>query len=188
MKILLIHGSTNFAPKNKLFQAITKKITTTFFKQQSGEPITTFQKYLEEKGYEVELYKWSGNANITSIREEGKILHRKLKKEPEQLLFAISNGGLLAQYALLGLEHKLIQVGTPNINPKTNLHIINIYSNTDKTQQLGINFYRFMTGHVGSRKLYGDKVRNIAMDGLSHKELDEQTQYDKYEELIRKTN
>ena len=187
MKIILIHGSVNYIAKPSIISTITKKLAKVIFKGTTQDYMSAFENYLKEKEYDVEQHQWSGSVSLEEIRNEGRKLHRKLKKEKEVLIVAKSNGGLIAQFSLLGLNHKLIQIATPNINPKTDLDIINIYSNTDKIQQAGIRFYGLMTGHIGSRKLYGDNVRNISMDGLRHVDFGKEQYYPIYEELIRKT-
>lgn len=146
-----------------------------------------FESFLKEKKYEVVQFKWNESIKLSKIREEARKLHRELKKEKNILIVAKNNGGILAQYALLGLDYKLIQIATPNINPKTTLHIINIYSNNDNIQKAGIKFYQMTTGHHGSRKMYGDNVRNIAMDGLSHNDFNKKEKYYIYENIIKKT-
>lgn len=187
MKIILVHGSKNYISKSKWTTKISKTISKKLFGKDTKQYMDDLEKYLKEKGYNVEQFKWSESIQLSEIRNEAKKLHRELKKEEKILIVAKSNGGILSQYALLGLDQPLIQIGTPNINLKTNLHIINIYSNTDKTQQRGIEFYQLTTGHVGSRKLYGEHVRNIAIDGLNHEDFDKEENYKIYEDIIEKT-
>lgn len=186
MKIILIHGSKNYIQKPKWIRAISKAISKKLFGRITPKYMDFFEEFLKKKDYEVEQFKWSGSLKISDIREEAKKLHRELKKEEDILIFAKSNGGLLAQYALLGLNHKLIQIATPNIQSKTELQIINIYSNTDKIQKAGIKYYQLLTGHVGSRKMYGEHVRNISMDGLNHDDFDKEEKYKTYEDIIKK--
>jgi len=186
MKIILIDGFSNYVTKAHLISNISKKISKIIFGRTTQDYMNKFEKYLNDKGYETEQHKWSKSIKLKEIREEAKKLHRELKKEENILIVAKSNGGLLAQYALLGLNHKLIQIATPNIQTKTDLHIINIYSNTDKIQKAGIKYYELLTGHVGSRKMYGKHIRNISMDGLDYNDFGKEKYYPIYEDIIKK--
>lgn len=186
MKIILINGSKNYNQKSNWIKATSKAISKNLFGEKTQENMNSFEKFLKEHNYDVKQFKWNGKLEISKIREEAKKLHRELKKEKNILIVAKNNGGLLAQFALLGLNHKLIQIATPNVQTKTNLYVINIYSNTDKIQKAGIKYYQLLTGHISSRKMYGKNVRNISMDGLNHDEFDKKDKYKIYEDIIKK--
>ena len=191
MEIIIVHGSRTYLEKPKWLKKITYKIASYFLNEApSYKYAYEFRDYLRKKGYKAEVFRWSGSIWLWGIKRASERLNNFIAKKKEVILFGKSNGGLIAQFSALKSDKgilKIVQVASPNLSKKYlgKIPIVNIYSNSDKTQGRGIFLHSITTFKKGSRILEGKNVKNIQSNLNNHKEFNHKKIFDFYYRFIR---
>ncbi|NCO96756.1 MAG: hypothetical protein COY38_00350 [Candidatus Aenigmarchaeota archaeon CG_4_10_14_0_8_um_filter_37_24] len=191
MEVIIIHGSRTYLEKPRWLKIISYKLASYFCKElPSFDYAYNFRDYLKKKGIQSEVFEWSGSIWLMNIKKTSVKLNELLKtKKKKVILFCKSNGGLIAQFS--SLEHKdkikkIVQVASPNLSKKYfgKVPIVNIYSETDKTQRNGIILHSLLTFCKGSRILEGENVKNVLVHGNNHKDFNKKKIFDFYYQFI----
>ncbi len=190
MEVIIIHGSKTYLNGSQWIRRLSYKIASCFSEEvPSFNYVYKFKNYLQRKGIKAEVFRWSGNIGLSDIKEASKRLNKILVKKKKVILFGKSNGGLISQFSAMKNEEKIlkiVQVGTPNLskNYAGNIPLVNIYSNSDKMQRNGIILYSALRFKRGSRKLFGEQVKNIVMNLNNHKDFNHKKIFDFYYKYI----
>ncbi|MFH1566061.1 MAG: hypothetical protein ABIB98_02560 [bacterium] len=192
MEVIIIHGSRIYLEKPKWLRAISYRVARYFCKEApSFDYAYDFRDYLKNKEIISEVFEWSGGIWLKDIKKTSARLDELLKtKKNKVILFCKSNGGLIAQFSSLEQKtkiKKIVQVASPNISRKYSgkVPIINIYSETDKTQRNGIVLYSLLTFQRGSRVLEGKYIKNVVVNGSSHEGFNEKKLFNFYYQFIK---
>lgn len=192
MEVIIIHGSRIYLEKPKWLRTISYKLAKYFCKESpSFDYAYNFRDYLKKKGIKSKVFEWGGGIWLKDIKKTSAKLDELLKtKKNKIILFCKSNGGLIAQSSSLEQKtkiKKIVQVASPNLSKKYSgeVPIINIYSETDKTQRNGIMLHSLLTLQRGSRVLEGKNVKNVVVSGNNHKDFNEKKMFDFYYQFIK---
>ncbi|MBM3247205.1 hypothetical protein FJZ17_01520 [Candidatus Pacearchaeota archaeon] len=190
MKVIIIHGSkTYFGKPNK------RNLTYLLAKKMIGtDPNFNYAKqikdYLIKNKVKCRIFYWGGDIWLWRIKKEANKLAQEIKKAKQPvIIFAKSNGGIIAQLASkrTNLIKKIVQIGCPNlsIKPLSKTKIINVYSKEDNIQRRGIILNSILNLSRGSRTLKGNNVKNIILRDINHRDFNSKKMFDFYYKLIK---
>jgi hypothetical protein len=190
MKVIVIHGSKTYFGKPSY-----KNLTYLLARKIIGEDPT--HKYADDmrdsfikKGLKSEVFYWNGDIFLWKIKKAAEKLAEDInKKRVPVIIFAKSNGAILAQFASMktNLIKKIVQIGAPNLSKhsKIKIPLINIYSPIDNIQRRGIILNSIFNFSMGSRKLEGTNVQNIILNGKNHRDWNNKKMFGFYYKLLK---